>query len=213
LKAPRVPPRRRKGAAARDRVRRGVAERKRQDGLVDLLVRADLLLSEGFSERAKEHGVSPAECCVIEALGEHERVRMSVLAKLVLFSPTRLTKVIDRMERARLVERHLSKQDRRSILVSLTKDGRQLVAPVARVARQRETAVSRALDPAAARKLTLELTRLVDCLASLARAARRGAAPPSAGARATRRIGPAVPTDNGPAFSSVPGFDYRRAAQ
>ena len=54
-----------------------------------------------------------------------EGLRMNELAEKILYSKSGLTRVIDRMERAGLVQRSRPENDRRSIFVLLTPKGRQ----------------------------------------------------------------------------------------
>lgn len=51
---------------------------------------------------------------------------MSELANQTLFSPSRLTHRISRLEKAGLVARHSSPEDGRGVYASLTPEGRQL---------------------------------------------------------------------------------------
>jgi len=53
-----------------------------------------------------------------------EGLRMNVLAERILYSKSGLTRVVDRMEEAGLVRRVRPENDRRSILVFLTDEGR-----------------------------------------------------------------------------------------
>lgn len=53
------------------------------------------------------------------------RLRMGELVEYVTLSPSGLTRLIDRIEAAGLVERHLCSSDRRSFEVALTDKGRE----------------------------------------------------------------------------------------
>src|SRR5215469_13223191 len=59
--------------------------RHRDESLADLLARANFLLSESFYEQLKNHGLSATEWRVLAALSEHDGVKMTELAELVLF--------------------------------------------------------------------------------------------------------------------------------
>ena len=58
-------------------------------------------------------------------------LRMNDLAGLTLFSPSRLTHAVKRMEESGWVERHPCPTDRRGQLVSLTELGRQVLVQAA----------------------------------------------------------------------------------
>ena len=63
-------------------------------------------------------------------------LRMKDLAERILYSKSGFTNVIDRMEKADLVRRVRPENDRRSILVLLTDDGRKTLAEARRHHRQ-----------------------------------------------------------------------------
>ena len=52
------------------------------------------------------------------------RLRMGELVEHVVLSPSGLTRLVDRIEKAGLVERHLCPSDRRAFEVELTQEGR-----------------------------------------------------------------------------------------
>ncbi len=78
-----------------------------------------------------EHGLSLAEYEVLSFLSEapQERLRLSELARLVLISPSALTRRLDRLERRGLVQRQRCPHDARGSYAVLSRKGRaQLVA-------------------------------------------------------------------------------------
>jgi MarR family transcriptional regulator, organic hydroperoxide resistance regulator len=152
--------------------------RDHDESLSELLARANHLLSEAFSEQLKDHGLSATEWRILAALSEREGLKMTELAELVLFKQPTLTKAIDRMERAQLVERRTPDEDRRRTLVFLTERGRRVATPLVLRARQHDSMVTRALGAVATRELKAALTHLIDRLAELTRteAVRGGAA-------------------------------------
>lgn len=154
--------------------------RKREAHLTELVARANYLMGESFYESFKSHGLSAAEWRVLGALSECNGLKMTELAALVLFKQPTLTKVIDRMERAQLVQRRPSALDRRCMIVRLTERGRRLAGPVQSRLREHEAALDRTLGKAASREIKAALAALVDRLAPSSRSLR-------------------LPTDNGSA--------------
>jgi DNA-binding MarR family transcriptional regulator len=78
------------------------------------------------SELQREAGLSLRWYDVIVHLEETpEGLRMNELAERILYSKSGLTNVVDRMEEAGLVRRIRPENDRRSILVVLTDEGRE----------------------------------------------------------------------------------------
>lgn len=78
--------------------------------------------------RAEAEGALPLDWYDVLLVLEYApdgRLRMGELAEHVLLSPSGLTRLIDRIEAAGLVERHLCPHDRRAFEVMLTPKGRQ----------------------------------------------------------------------------------------
>src|SRR5690242_12479692 len=134
---------------------------ERDESLGGLLARASHLLSAGFSQHIKGHGVSATAWRVLGALVERDGLTMTELADLVLFKQPTLTKAIDRMERDQLVQRRTPVEDRRRTLVYLTERGRRAAAPLVQRARQHDAAVARAIGDAAYQDLKSALSALI----------------------------------------------------
>jgi len=131
------------------------------ESLVELVARANHLLAEGFEEEVKWHGLSATEWRVLAALSGREGIAMTELAELVLFKQPTLTKAIDRMERAQLVQRRTPSDDRRRTLVYLTERGRRTSAPLLLRARQHDSSLDRALGEVQSRELKSALHELI----------------------------------------------------
>jgi DNA-binding MarR family transcriptional regulator len=136
--------------------------RSRQKNLTELLARANHLLAESFRGQLKAHGLSATEWRVLAALAERDGMPMGDLARTVLIRQPTLSKAIDRMERALLVERRMPAKDHRQSLIDLTKRGRQLTAPLLARARDRELWVARLLGKAGLEKCTAMLESIID---------------------------------------------------
>jgi DNA-binding MarR family transcriptional regulator len=77
------------------------------------------------AELVRDAGIPQRWYDVLVHLDEaSEGLRMTVLAERILYSKSGLTRVVDRMEEAGLVRRVRPDNDRRSILVVLTDEGR-----------------------------------------------------------------------------------------
>ena len=89
---------------------------------------AHVRLLEVVSREVKQAGAIPLEWYdVLLTLEEapEQRRRMGELAKSLLFSPSGLTRLVDRIEVAGYLRREASQGDRRAIDVSLTEAGRE----------------------------------------------------------------------------------------
>lgn len=81
------------------------------------------LLDSNFE---RDYGIPPQWYDVLVHLEDNPAgLRMNKLAERILYSKSGLTRVIDRMEHAGLVRRYRPDNDRRSIFVLQTPDGRQ----------------------------------------------------------------------------------------
>lgn len=71
------------------------------------------------------HGLTEQQWRVMRVLEETNGLRSKDLASRTLISSPSLSGVIDRLERARLVERHRDERDARTVWVRLTSKGRR----------------------------------------------------------------------------------------
>ncbi|HEX7271709.1 MAG TPA: MarR family transcriptional regulator [Casimicrobiaceae bacterium] len=90
---------------------------------------AHAVLVEAVEARLAQAGLPPLAwydvLWALERLGEG-RKRMHELAELVVLSRSNLTRLVDRLEKARLVRRVASEDDRRGAYAELTAEGRKL---------------------------------------------------------------------------------------
>ena len=127
-----------------------------EDYLLYLLARASAQVSAQFHEIVKAHGLNILEWRVLGSTSDKPR-SIGELADLTLAQQPTLTKVVDRMERARWVRRIKDPADGRRVLVEITGKGRTTVANLVREAKLHEdqTLAGYSADEAAALKATL----------------------------------------------------------
>jgi DNA-binding MarR family transcriptional regulator len=80
-----------------------------------------------FEETLKDEtslSLNDAMCLCAITKDMHEP---GLIAKELELSPSRLTRILDALEERKLVTRHLSETDRRSIEVAMTESGKRLV--------------------------------------------------------------------------------------
>jgi DNA-binding MarR family transcriptional regulator len=84
-------------------------------------------------ELGTRHGLGVSEFEVLERLAERDdrKFRAQELAEAVHLSQSALSRLIDRLARAELVERCLCDMDRRGIYITITEAGRQRHAEAA----------------------------------------------------------------------------------
>jgi DNA-binding MarR family transcriptional regulator len=92
------------------------------------------VISQLDAELRVEHGLSFGAYDVLLRLARapNASLAMSELAEKVMLSPSGLTRMVDRLVRAGLVERHRFQEDARVTLARLTDEGRRLLRRAAR---------------------------------------------------------------------------------
>ena len=90
-------------------------------------------VSQSFSDRLKAQDVSVAEWVVMRELYDDERAP-SVLAERIAITRGAVTKIADRLIAKTLVTRTASREDARSQMLALTRQGRALVPKLAAIA-------------------------------------------------------------------------------
>ena len=90
--------------------------------------------SESVAERSFRHlgarGITPSQFAVMEALLHKGALTQTELARKILRTSGNMTMVIDNLEKAGLVCRERSSEDRRAVFVSLTRKGDVLIRKV-----------------------------------------------------------------------------------
>jgi len=96
--------------------------------MIDLCAIRKLQTSlRNFEEQLKEQtGMSFNDALLVCAVNKGI-VEPSALAKELELSPSRLTRILDSLEARALIKRTLSSSDRRSLAVSLTETGKEMV--------------------------------------------------------------------------------------
>lgn len=93
-----------------------------------LLNNAARLSSRRLSGKLAGYNVTPPQWGVLVALWEQDGLSLSELAKRSFFDGPTMTGIVDRLEKAGLVERRRDSSDRRVISVYLTDEGKRLQA-------------------------------------------------------------------------------------
>jgi MarR family transcriptional regulator, 2-MHQ and catechol-resistance regulon repressor len=92
---------------------------------IGLMIEAVGGLNAKLAAQYAEHGLAPAEFDVLIRIARTpgQALRMSDLAAQTLLTTSGITRVVDRLERDRLVERQACPTDRRGSLAALTPEG------------------------------------------------------------------------------------------
>ena len=88
------------------------------------------LMRKRFEQNARALGLTRSQCQVLAHLARHDGIQQSSLAEILEVEPITLTRIVDRLEEAGLVERQAHAKDRRIRLLHLTPAARPLLAEI-----------------------------------------------------------------------------------
>ena len=131
------------------------------------MTRIGLVLAPRLEPVFAEHGLVRGEYEVLAGLrriGEPFTATPSVMARLLVLSPGAMTNRLDRLEAAGHVRRAHDPDNRRSVLVTLTPQGRALVDTVLEAHLENEKGLLSTLSAADRRRLDSALRRLLCAL-------------------------------------------------
>lgn len=149
-------------------------ERFLSDYLLFLLATASGIASHGFHEQAAAAGVPVAEWRVLACLTDCDGQTVTELARLAQMEQSRLTRVVERMDKRGLVTRVRSDQDRRNVFVWLTPEGAEKGAALVGQAKLHEAEfIESCLTETEGNRLKALLAKIID-RAETVHAVRRG---------------------------------------
>lgn len=93
------------------------------DYLLFLLAQASAVASNAFHDELRKGGLSVSTWRILASLFPDLRLTVNGLAQKCLLKQPTLTRALDRLERDGLVKRLASSNDRRQVLIELTKPG------------------------------------------------------------------------------------------
>jgi DNA-binding MarR family transcriptional regulator len=131
-----------------------------------LLARASHLVASEFHQEVRSTGLAVLEWRVLATLSDGSELCVGALADMVLAQQPTVTKLLDRMSRAGLIERLASQGDRRRSLVRITETGAARIAPLLARSKVYEQASFAALNATEARLLKRALRKLIRCAAN-----------------------------------------------
>ena len=88
------------------------------------------LMRKRFEQNARELGLTRSQCQVLAHLSRNDGIQQGLLADILEVEPITLTRILDRLEAAGLVERRPHPKDRRIRRLSLTAAAHPLLAEI-----------------------------------------------------------------------------------
>jgi DNA-binding MarR family transcriptional regulator len=120
----------------------------KQESLGFLVADVSRLLRRAFEKQLQGSGISLAQARTLVYVARHEGVRQIDLAELLEIQPIRLARLIDQLEKMKLVERRPSPDDRRAYLIQLLPGARTVLAKFEETANTIRTEATKSLSAA-----------------------------------------------------------------
>lgn len=132
------------------------------DFLSSLLIRASHSISSEFLKEIEKQKLAPTEWRVLATLSDGDGLTIGQLADIVIAKQPTVTKIIDRMALAGLVQRQTGEVDRRQTTIYTTDEGKEVVRDLLRKAKAAETASLRHFSDTEIDHLKGTLRRMID---------------------------------------------------
>lgn len=132
------------------------------DFLSSLLIRASHAISADFLKEIERQKLAPTEWRVLATLSDGDGLTIGQLADIVIAKQPTVTKIIDRMSSAGLVQRQTGEVDRRQTTIYTTEQGKELVRDLLRKAKSAEGAALKHFSDGEIEHLKGTLRRMID---------------------------------------------------
>jgi len=127
-----------------------------------LLRRAWYGLNQAFRRRIAHLGLTPDQFTALRTVLEHEGISQRQLTSLMSSDPNTVASLLERMEKAGLIERHTQDQDRRANRVRLNASGKSKYEKAREIAITLQSEVLAALPAAAREEFLTNLDEIAD---------------------------------------------------
>ncbi len=131
-----------------------------EDNIGAMLADTSRLIRRAFDERARSIGVTRPQWQVLTTLRRHEGSNQGSLAELLDVEPITLSRMLDRLQQARLVERRPDPADRRAWCLYLTPKGNALLKDLKPLGEQVVAMALEGMSPAERDDLRIKLDRI-----------------------------------------------------
>ena len=132
------------------------------DFVSSLLIRASHAVSAEFQKEIDRQKLATTEWRVLATLSDGDGLTIGQLADIVIAKQPTVTKIIDRMSDAGLVERQTGEIDKRQTTIYTTDKGKELVRDLLRKAKLAEANALKAFSDEDVETLKRTLRRMID---------------------------------------------------
>ena len=132
------------------------------DRIIYSLTEAQRILMAHLKDRLSAEGLSitVVQAGMLFLLGQRDGRTMTELSRLLFTENSSMTRLVDRMEKAGLVQRRTDPQDRRTLTISITEAGRKQAAAAKKIVRGVNEDIKARLSPEELEVLKRVLGRL-----------------------------------------------------
>lgn len=95
-----------------------------------IMLKASGSVTNMLKKDMRSHGLNPTEFTVMEVLYSKGEQPIQMIGNKVLLASSSITYVIDQLENKNYIERKVNESDRRVTLVSLTKEGQEMMEDI-----------------------------------------------------------------------------------
>ena len=131
-----------------------------EDSLGFLMNRTNTKLKNELLQHLKPYDVTPEQWAVLNRLWEREGISPRDLAELTSKDQPNIARILDKLEKKRLIIRQTNPSDNRSFLIYLTDRGRELKAELIPLALAALEKALRGIEPEQVKELKLLLNRI-----------------------------------------------------
>ena len=137
------------------------AKKTLEPGLAFLLSQVGAHAAARFAERIAPLKLKPYHSGILRILENDSGVTQQALSDLLGIFPSGLVKLLDELEKLKLIERRESPSDRRTHALYLTKAGRDVLVEIGKIGRQHQEDLCAALNEKEQKVLAELLERIV----------------------------------------------------
>jgi len=138
-----------------------MTEKFRDRLLAHLLARASHDISRDYLRAVNERGFTARQWRLLGCLWDEDSLTLSELAQVIFCSQSTTTRLVDRLLELGLLKKRMDTDDRRKFHVSLSRKGRDAIAPLVAVAEAAETRIVETLGAERADRLKAHLEDII----------------------------------------------------
>lgn len=116
--------------------------------------------------------LTPVQFAALDALSRHQGIDQATLAGVIAYDRTTITGVIDRLAAKELVERQISKKDRRARVLTLTEKGQKVLTELMPAVEKAQAVILQGLEGSEQEAFMALLNKATEAINDLSRAPR-----------------------------------------